>query len=56
METAARAEQTAPNEGCGAQPRRAHAMNAKAHFHAHMIATRFRVAAGNPRGCVLKFL
>ena len=56
METVAKAEQTAPNTGCGPQPRLALAKDAKSHFHAHMVATRFRVAAGNPRGCVIKFL
>jgi hypothetical protein len=56
MEIAAKAEQTAPDGGCSRQPRLALATDAKMHFHAHMVATRFRVAAGNPRGCVIKFL
>jgi hypothetical protein len=56
METAAKPEQTTPKAGCGPRPRLVVAADATLHFHAHMIATRVRVAAGNPRGCVIKFL
>jgi hypothetical protein len=56
METASNAERITLNAGRGARPRLALATDAKAHFHAHMIATWFRVAAGNPNGCVIKFL
>lgn len=56
MEIAARIEQTTHGAGCVPRPQLVLATPAKMHFHAHMVATRFRVAAGNPRGCVIKFL
>jgi hypothetical protein len=56
MEIATKLKQTTPKAGCGPRPALVLAADATLHFHAHMIATRFRVAAGNPRGCVIKFL
>ena len=56
MEIATNAERITLNEGWDARSRLALATDAKAHFHAHKIATWFRVAAGNQSGCVIKFL
>jgi hypothetical protein len=56
MEIATKLKQTTPKAGCGPRPPLVLAADATLHFHAHLIATRVRVAAGNPRGCVIKFL